>query len=63
MNPGGVKVNRLRLLNMQGQLLYTEAPQNTNTVVSLGLSGLPAGIYMLELETPVGTGVKKVVVE
>jgi hypothetical protein len=63
MNPGAMKVNRLRLLNMQGQLLYTEAPQNTNTVVRIGLTGLPAGIYMLELETPVGTGVKKVVVE
>lgn len=63
MNPGAMKVNRLRLLNMQGQLLYTEAPQNTNTVVRVGLTGLPAGIYMLELETPLGTGVKKVVVE
>lgn len=63
MNPGGMLVNRLRLLNMQGQLLYTETPLSTNTSIRIGLNGLPSGIYMLEVETPLGTGVKKVVVE
>ncbi len=71
-NPAGqvcrVRLNRdfteeinLRLVNTTGQILQNR--QITDVETELDLTGLPAGIYFVEMRTNKGIGVKRLVVE
>jgi hypothetical protein len=55
----------LRLRDVQGRLLWEKKMDvlSGENRVEVGVNKLPAGMYLLELRTESGVGVKKVLVE
>lgn len=58
-----MKANRLRLLNMQGQLLYTRGTAKHQYCSARWINRITSRYLYVGTGTPLGTGVKKVVVE
>ncbi len=53
----------IQVLTQTGQVVYEVATQNTSRIFDLDLSLLPAGLYLLKVQTTAGVLVKKVMVE
>ena len=57
------KINQINMLNSQGQLVLSANAAGNEKKVLLPLSGLPVGIYILQIQTSSGTKTKKIVVD
>ncbi len=53
---GNEKIESIRVFDLFGQLLKTE-----KGTTELGLNEFPDGVYFLEIQTPTGSFIKKVV--
>jgi hypothetical protein len=49
VNPGGIMITRLQVLDVAGRILLDQAPQSSNTVIGLNTASLKAGYYFLRI--------------
>ncbi len=49
VNPGGIAINRLQVIDVAGRVLVDQAPQSGNSLVGLNASNLKAGYYFLRI--------------
>jgi hypothetical protein len=54
-------LTNVRIMNIVGQTLYSNAAQNSNSTINI--SELESGVYFVQIETELGTSTQKVVVE
>jgi hypothetical protein len=62
LNTLGIQEGTLRFFDQQGRVLW-ESAASTSLPTQLDVSRHPAGLYFLQLRTPEGSSVKKIVVE
>jgi hypothetical protein len=64
INVGDMLVSRISLTDLTGKILRDlETGQTTKRETNLSLLDLPAGLYLLKIETPEGTSVEKLTVK